>query len=257
MHTLNPARDEQASTAKTESSASLPAKLYARRERPPRLSAERRSVMASAARLLWTSRVDPPSSAVVPETHRNASIHCHRYPGTSLPEPFSLPNRLAYLVPFRLLLLDQPDQNPTLTQSAHKLAQLVPPDQWAALHVRAHTRAHAHPHWKRDQILRCGDVHPIPGPTSLALINVTALRAHHHEVLDLQENIVALTETRLPQGAQNAMAFMARQKGWQPFWGAPLLSKTLAFGEPPQEGRPLWYKKSGRQSKPSGTRDAH
>ena len=22
------------------------------------------------------------------------------------------------------------------------------------------------------------------------------------------------------------MAFMARQKGWQPFWGAPLLSKT-------------------------------
>ena len=55
---------------------------------------------------------------------------------------------------------------------------------------------------------------------------MTALRAHHHEVLNLQEDIVALTETRLTQGAQNAMAFMARQKGWQPFWGAPLLSKT-------------------------------
>ena len=120
MHTLNPTSDQQASRAETESSASLPAKPYARRERPPRLGAERRSVMASAARLLRTSRVGPPSSAVVPETHRNASIHCHRYPRTSLPEPFSLPNRLAYLVPSSLLLLDQPDQNPTLTQSAHK-----------------------------------------------------------------------------------------------------------------------------------------
>ena len=228
MHTLNPASDEHASTAKTESSANHPAKPCARRERPPRHSAERRSVMARAARLLWTSRVSPPSSAAVPEAHCNASIHCHCYLRASLPEPSSLPNRLACLVPFRplLLLLDQSDQNPTPTQSAHNLAQLVPPDQWAALHVRAHTRAHTHPHWKRDQILRSGDVHPNPGPTSLALINVTALRAHHHEVLDLQEDIVALAETRLTQGAQNAMAFMARQKGWQPFWGAPLLSKT-------------------------------
>ena len=226
MHTLNPASDEQASTAKTESSANHPAKPCARRERPPRHSAERRSVMARAARLLWTSRVSPPSSAAVPETHRNASIHCHCYLRASLSDPSSLPNRVACLVPFRPLLLDQSDQSPTPTQSAHNLAQLVPPDQWAALHVRAHTRAHTHPHWKRDQILRCGDVHPNPGPTSVALINVTALRAHHHEVLDLQEDIVALTETRLTQGAQNAMAFMARQKGWQPFWGAPLLSKT-------------------------------
>ena len=228
MHTLNPASDEQASIAKTESSANHPAKPCARWERPPRHSAERRSVMARAARLLWTSRVSPPSSAAVPDAHRNASIHCHRYLRASLPDPSSMPNRLACLVPFRplLLLLDQSDQNPTPTQSAHNLAQLVPPDQWAALHVSAHTRAHTHPHWTRDQILRCGDVHPNPGPTSLALINVTALRAHHHEVLDLQEDIVALTETRLTQGAQNAMAFMARQKGWQPFWGAPLLSKT-------------------------------
>ena len=69
-----------------------------------------------------------PSSAAVPGTHRNASNHCHRYPRTSLPEPSSLSNRLAYTVPFRPLLLDQPDQNPTLTQSARKLAQLVPPD---------------------------------------------------------------------------------------------------------------------------------
>ena len=162
MHTLNPANDQQASRAETERSASLPAKLYARRGRPPRLSAERRSVMASAAGLLWTTRVGPLSSAVVPETHCNASIHSHRYPRTSPPAPFSLPNRLAYRVPFNLLLLDQPDQNPTLTQSAHKLAQPVPPDQWATLHVRAHTRAHTHPYWKRDQILRCGDVHPNP-----------------------------------------------------------------------------------------------
>ena len=238
MHTLNPARDEQASTAKTESPATLPAEPYARRERPPRYNAERRSVMASAARLLWTSRVSPPSLAAVPETHRNASIHCQCYPRASLPEPFSLPNRLAYLVPFRPLLMNEPDQNPTPTQPAHKLAQLVPPDQWAALHVRAHTRAHTHPHWKRDQILRCGDVHPNPGPTSLALINVTALRAHHHEVLDLQEDIVALTETRLTQGAQNAMAFMAKQKGWQPFWGAPLLQDRWHLGSCPRRGGP-------------------
>ena len=131
------------------------------------------------------------------------------YLRASLPDPSSLPDRLACLVPFRplLLLLDQSDQNPTPTQPAHNVAQLVPPDQWAALHVRAHTRAHTHPHWERDQILRCGDVHPNPGPTSLALINVTALRAHHHEVLDLQEDIVALTETRFTQGAQNAMAY--------------------------------------------------
>ena len=61
MHTLNPASDEQASTAKTESSANHPAKPCARRERPPRHSAERRSVMVRAARLLWTSRVSPPS----------------------------------------------------------------------------------------------------------------------------------------------------------------------------------------------------
>ena len=193
---------------------------------PPYLSAKRWSAMASAARLLWTSWVNPPSSAVVPATHRKASIHCHRYHRTSIRAPFSLPNRLAYYVPFCPLLLDLPDQNPTLTQSAHKMAQPVPPDLWAALHVPAHARAHTHLHWKRDQILRCGDVHPNRGPTSLALINVTALRAHHHEVLDLQENILALAETRLTQGAQNAMAFMARQKGWQPFWGAPLLSKT-------------------------------
>ena len=65
MHTLNPASDEQASTAKTESSANHPAKPCARQERPPRHSAERRSVMARAARLLWTSRVSPPSSAAV------------------------------------------------------------------------------------------------------------------------------------------------------------------------------------------------
>ena len=44
MHTLNPASDEQASTAKTESSATHPAKPCARRERPPRHSAERWSV---------------------------------------------------------------------------------------------------------------------------------------------------------------------------------------------------------------------
>ena len=150
MHTLNPASDEQTSTAKTESSANHPAKPCARRERPPRHSAERRSVMARAARLLWTSRVSPPSSAAVPETHRNASIHCHCYLRASLPDPSSLPNRLACLVPFRPLLLDQSDQNPTPTQSAHNLAQLVPPDQWAALHVHAHTRAHTHPHWKCD-----------------------------------------------------------------------------------------------------------
>ena len=240
MHTLNPASDEQASIAKTESSANLPAKLYARREPPPRLSAERRSVMASAARLLWTSRVSPPSSAVVPETHRNAGIHCHCYPRTSLPGTFSLPNRLAYLVPFRPLLLDQPNQNPTLTQSAHKLAQPVPPDQWAALHVRAHTRAHTHPHWKRDQILRCGDVHPNPGPTSLALINVTALRAHHHEVLDLQEDIVALTETRLTRGAQNAMAFMARQKGQRAFHPSGLALNPASFSVCTAAFRPIW-----------------
>ena len=159
MHTLNPASDEQASIARTESSANHPAKPCARLERPPRHSAERRSVMARAARLLWTSRVSPPSSAAVPDAHRNASIHCHCYLRASLPDPSSMPNRLACLVPFRplLLLLDQSDQNPTPTQSAHNLAQLVPPDQWAALHVRAHTRAHTHPHWKCDQILRCGD----------------------------------------------------------------------------------------------------
>ena len=185
MHTLNPTSDEQSGRAESESSASSPAKLCARRERPPRLSAERWSAMASAARLLWTSWVNPPSSAVVPATHCNASIHCHRYHRTPLPEPFSLPNRLAYSAPFCPLPLDLPGQNPTLTQSAHKLAQPMPPDLWAALHMRAHTRARTHPHWKRDQILRCGDVHPNPGPTSLALINVTALRAHHNEVLDL------------------------------------------------------------------------
>ena len=190
--------------------------------------------MAIAARLLWAVRVSPPSLAVVPEIHSTASNQCHRYPRTSLPKPFSPANRLAYSVPFRSTLPDHPDQSPILTQSAHKLAQLVPPIQWAALHVRTHTCAHMRPHWKRDQILRCDDVHPNPGPTSVALINVTALRAHHHEVLDLQEDIVALTETRLTQGAQNAMAFMARQKGWQPFWGAPLLSKTGGIW-----GRPL------------------
>ena len=79
MHTLNPASDEQASIAKTESSANHPAKPCARWERPPRHSAERRSVMARAARLLCTSRVSPPSSAAVPDAHRNASIHCHCY----------------------------------------------------------------------------------------------------------------------------------------------------------------------------------
>ena len=142
MHTFNPASDEQASTAKTESSANHPAKPCARWERPPRHSAERRSVMARAARLLWTSRVSPPSSAAVPEAHRNASIHCHCYLRASLRDPSSLPNRLACPVPFRpmLLLLDQSDQNPTPTQSAHNLAQLVP---GRAACARTHTRTHA------------------------------------------------------------------------------------------------------------------
>ena len=144
IHTLNPAVGEHASRAETENSAGLPSKMCARRGRPPHLYAMRRSVMASAARPLWTGRVSPPSLAVAPETHSTTSKHC--YPSTSLPEPFSLPNRLAYPVPFRPPLPDQPDQSPILTQLAHKFAQLVPPDQWAALHVRTHTHAHTRTH---------------------------------------------------------------------------------------------------------------
>ena len=160
MHTLNPASDEQASIAKTESSANHPAKPCARWERPPRHSAERRSVMARASTLLWTSRVSPPSSAAVPEAHRNASIHCHCYLRDSLPDPSSLPNRLACLVPFcrLLLLVDESDQNPTPTQSAHNLAQLVPPDQWAAYmcaHTHAHTRIHTESMTRSYAVVTC------------------------------------------------------------------------------------------------------
>ena len=213
MQTLSPASSTLARRAVTEKSAGL-FWLYARREGPPHPCAMRRRATASAARPLWTRRVNPPSSLITPKKQSTASEE--RYLITSLPEPFSLPNCLAHPVQFYLPLPDQPDQSPNLTQLANKFEHTMPHDQHAA----------EHPHWLRAQILRCGDVHPNPGPTSLALINVTALRPRHHEVLDLKEDMVALTETRLTQGAQNAMAFMARQKGWQLFWGGPLVSKT-------------------------------
>ena len=109
IQTLSPASSTLARRAVREKSAGL-FWLYARREGPPHPCAMRRTATASATRPLWTRRVNPPSLLRTPK--KQSTPDEERYLLTSLPEPFSLPNRLAHAFQFYLLLPDQPDQSP-------------------------------------------------------------------------------------------------------------------------------------------------
>ena len=70
-------------------------------------------------------------------------------------------------------------------------------------------------------LLRCGDVHPHPGPLRVAQANLTSLRMHWHTVAEWLVDVVLLSETRLMAVAQRVMRAQAGASGWQAFLGAP------------------------------------
>ena len=88
----------------------------------------------------------------------------------------------------------------------------------------------------RARLVRCGDVHPHPGPLRVAVSNVTALRPHCHTVFAWEADVVLLGETRLTATGQSVMARLAREAGWQSFWGAPLESRGGGIWDCPPGG---------------------
>ena len=64
-------------------------------------------------------------------------------------------------------------------------------------------------------LLRCGDVHPHPGPGLRVMsANVTSLRKHWDQLLERkEEEVLCLQETRLTEQGQRAMGAIAGEKG--------------------------------------------
>ena len=58
-------------------------------------------------------------------------------------------------------------------------------------------------------ILRSGDAHPNPGPITINLTNVTALRVDNGIIFELTTDMVPRPETRFTKAAQNSRAFGA------------------------------------------------
>ena len=87
-------------------------------------------------------------------------------------------------------------------------------------------------------LLLFGDVHPHPGPMCFIVSSVTSLRAHWSEVLEWEADAILLAETRLTLQGQWVMPGLAREAGWQAFWGAPPAIQVGGggVGMPPQGG---------------------
>ena len=100
----------------------------------------------------------------------------------------------------------------------------------------------------RAQLARCGDVQPHPGPLRVAVSNNTALRPHCHTIFAWEAYVLLLGETGLTATGQSVMARLAREAGWQSFWGAPLESRGGGIWDCPpggtavlvRQGLPAW-----------------
>ena len=82
----------------------------------------------------------------------------------------------------------------------------------------------------------CGDIHPHPGPMRVIVSNVTSVRTHWAAVSGWEADMVILAETRLTLQGQRVMTGLAREAGWQAFWGAPLPSRGGGTWDAPQGG---------------------
>ena len=88
----------------------------------------------------------------------------------------------------------------------------------------------------RARLVRCGDVHPHPGPLRVAFSNVTALRPHCHTVFAWEAHVVLLGETRMTATGHSVMARLAGEAGWHSFFGAPLESPGGGIWDSPPGG---------------------
>ena len=61
------------------------------------------------------------------------------------------------------------------------------------------------------------------GELKIGVMNVTSLRPHLAGVLGAQVDVRCLQEVRLTAGGQAALAPLAEEEGWSPYWGAPTL----------------------------------
>ena len=77
---------------------------------------------------------------------------------------------------------------------------------------------------------------PPPGGVTFVNANVTSLRAHYEIVFDFSSDFVGLQETRLTHAGQRCMQQLAKESGWDCFWGFPLSSPTGGIWGAPQGG---------------------
>ena len=63
------------------------------------------------------------------------------------------------------------------------------------------------------------------GELRIGVMNVTSLRPHLAGVLGAQVDVLCLQEVRLTAGGQAALAPLAGEEGWSPYWGAPMPSR--------------------------------
>ena len=115
---------------------------------------------------------------------------------------------------------------PPLAKTPHPPNPPTPPSNLALAPPPPHA-------WRA--LARCGDVHPHPGPLTVAVCN-TSLRAHWAEVAEWSADALILTETRLALAGQHIMGRMVQQAGWQAFWGEPLPSRGGGVWDAPQGG---------------------
>ena len=79
---------------------------------------------------------------------------------------------------------------------------------------------------------------PPPPPRGVTFVNanVTSLRAHYETVFGISSDFVGLQETRLTQAGHRCMQQLAKESGWDYFWGFPLSSPTGGIWGAPQGG---------------------
>ena len=70
------------------------------------------------------------------------------------------------------------------------------------------------------------------GGLRIVLANVRSLRPHIHEVLQVDADVVGLVETRATAAGQRALGAIARETGWVPLWGKPMLSQGGIWDAP-------------------------
>ena len=75
------------------------------------------------------------------------------------------------------------------------------------------------------------------------MANISALRLHHEEVFDVEADVLASVETRATVARQRVLSSIAREKGWTPFWGPPLQSRSGGIWDASAGGVAIFVRK--------------